>query len=45
MAATGDAEREVRTHRETYGGFTALMKWATLVAVLAAFTVILIIAN
>jgi hypothetical protein len=45
MAATGDAEREVARHPDTYSFFTGLMKWATLVAVVAAFIVIFIIAN
>lgn len=45
MAATGDPEREVRTHRETYGGFTALMKWGTLLSFVVAMIVVFIIAN
>ena len=45
MAATGDAEREVRSHRQTYGGFTALMKWGALLSFVAAMIVIFIIAN
>ena len=45
MAATGDAEREVARHRDTYGFFTGLMKWATFVSFVAALIVIFIIAN
>lgn len=45
MAATGDAEREVARHHETYGGFTALMKWGTILSFIAAMIVVFIIAN
>lgn len=45
MVATGDAEQEIRTHRETYGGFTALLKWGTILAFITTFIVIFIIAN
>jgi len=45
MAATGDPEREARVHREVYGGFTALMKWGTILSFVVAMLVIFIIAN
>ena len=45
MAATGDAEREVARHQDTYGFFTALMKWGTILSAIAAMLVIFIIAN
>lgn len=45
MAAGGETEREVRTHNETYGGFTALMKWGTILSFIAAMVVVFIIAN
>ncbi|MGQ0661677.1 aa3-type cytochrome c oxidase subunit IV [Sphingosinicella sp.] len=45
MAATGDAEREVARHRDTYGFFTGLMKWGTILSFVAAMIVVFIIAN
>ncbi|HMG48332.1 MAG TPA: aa3-type cytochrome c oxidase subunit IV [Allosphingosinicella sp.] len=44
MAAEGDA-KDLKAHLGTYAGFTALMKWAAVVAVLTAFVIILIIYN
>jgi aa3 type cytochrome c oxidase subunit IV len=43
MAAEGDANKELKAHLGTYSGFTALMKWAAIVAVVAALIVILLI--
>jgi len=45
MAATGDPEREIRAHSETYGFFTGLMKWGTILSFIAAMIVVFIIAN
>jgi hypothetical protein len=45
MAATGDAEREVRTHANTYHFFTGLMKWGTILSFLVGMLVVFIIAN
>ena len=45
MAATGDAEREVRTHANTYHFFTGLMKWGTILSFVVAMLVVFIIAN
>jgi hypothetical protein len=45
MAATGDPEREMRAHRDTYGFFTGLMKWGTILSFIVGMLVIFIIAN
>ncbi|MGE0178903.1 MAG: aa3-type cytochrome c oxidase subunit IV [Sphingomonas sp.] len=45
MVSSADAEREVRTHRDTYGLFTGLMKWGTILSFVAAMIVVFIIAN
>jgi hypothetical protein len=45
MAATGDTDRELARHADTYGFFTGLMKWGTILSALAALIVIFIIAN
>lgn len=34
---------EMRSHERTYGGFTTLMKWGTVVAVIVVAIVILIL--
>ena len=44
MAAEGDA-KDLKAHLGTYAGFTALMKWGAVAAVLTAFVIILIIYN
>jgi len=44
MGAEGDA-KDLKAHLGTYAGFTALMKWGAVAAVLAAFVIILIIYN
>jgi hypothetical protein len=45
MAATGDAEREIARHQDTYSFFAGLMKWGTIISFLVGMTVIFIIAN
>jgi hypothetical protein len=45
MVSNADSDREIRTHRETYGGFAALMKWGTILSFIAAMIVVFIIAN
>jgi len=45
MAADANAGKDVRAHQETYGFFTGLMKWGTIVSFIVAFIVVLIIAN
>jgi hypothetical protein len=44
MAAEGDA-KDMKAHVGTYAGFTTLMKWGAVGAVLIAFAIILIIYN
>lgn len=43
MAAEGDANKDLKAHLGTYSGFTALMKWGAIVAVIVALIVILLI--
>lgn len=45
MAATGDADRELARHQDTYGFFTGLMKWGTILSFIAGMLVVFIIAN
>ena len=42
MAEAGDA-KDMKAHLGTYAGFTALMKWGAIGAVIIAFIVILLI--
>ena len=42
MVAPGDA-KDMKAHEGTYAGFTALMKWGAVTAVIVAFIVILLI--
>ena len=42
--AEGEA-KELKAHERSYGRFTFMMKWATIVSVLTAFFVIFIISN
>jgi aa3 type cytochrome c oxidase subunit IV len=44
MAEAGDA-KDMKAHMGTYAGFTALMKWGAVAAVIIGFAVILIIYN
>ena len=43
MAAQGEAEKEVVTHRKGYEGFVFLMKWGAIVCVVVGLIVILLI--
>jgi hypothetical protein len=43
MAAQGEVEQEVVTHRKGYEGFVFLMKWGAIVCVIVALIVILLI--
>lgn len=43
MAAEGEANKELKAHQGTYAGFTGLMRWGAICAVIIAFIVILII--
>jgi hypothetical protein len=43
MAAEGELEKEVVTHRKGYEAFTFMMKWAAIVCVVIALIVILLI--
>ena len=43
MAAEGELDKEVVTHRKGYEGFIFLMKWSAVVCVVLALIVILLI--
>jgi hypothetical protein len=43
MAAEGEANKDLKAHQGTYAGFTALMKWSAVTAVIVALIVILLI--
>lgn len=43
MAAEGDASKDLKAHQSTYAGFTALMKWGTIISAITALLVIVII--
>ena len=45
MAADADTGNDVRAHEETYGFFTGLMKWGTIVSAIVAMIVVFIIAT
>ena len=45
MVSSADTEHDTRSHRETYGGFTVLMKWGTILSFITGMIVIFIIAN
>lgn len=45
MAAQGELEKEVVTHRQGYEGFVSLMKWGAIVCVATALIVILLISE
>ena len=45
MAAEGELDKEVVTHRRGYEGFVFLMKWSAVVCVVTALIVILLIAE
>ena len=43
MAAQGEMETEVVTHKKGYEGFIFLMKWGAVICVILGFVVILLI--
>jgi len=43
MAADGELDKEVITHRKGYEGFIFLMKWSAIVCVVLGLIVILLI--
>lgn len=45
MAADGDSGFDTTSHLGSYSGFTALMKWGTILSFIAAAIVVLIIAS
>jgi hypothetical protein len=45
MAAEGEIEKEVVTHKKGYEGFVFLMKWGAIVCVVIALIVILLISE
>ncbi|HYD37532.1 MAG TPA: aa3-type cytochrome c oxidase subunit IV [Allosphingosinicella sp.] len=45
MAAEGELDKEIVTHRKGYEGFIFLMKWGAIVSVVTGLIVILLIAE
>ena len=45
MAAEGELEKEMITHRRGYEGFVAMMKWGTILSAITALLVIFIISE
>ncbi|HEV2747881.1 MAG TPA: aa3-type cytochrome c oxidase subunit IV [Allosphingosinicella sp.] len=45
MAAEGELDKEIVTHKKGYEGFVFLMKWSAIVCVVIALIVILLIAE
>ena len=45
MAAEGELEKEVITHRRGYDGFIALMKWGAIISIVTALLVVFIISE
>lgn len=43
MAAEGELEKEVITHRKGYEGFIFLMKWGAIISLVLGFIVVLLI--
>ena len=43
MAAEGEIEKEIITHRKGYEGFLFLMKWGAIVSIVTGLIVILLI--
>jgi hypothetical protein len=43
MAAEGEIEKEIITHRKGYEGFIFLMKWGAIVSIVTGLIVILLI--
>ena len=45
MAAEFDQQKELKAHEGTYGFFKGLMKWGTIISLIAALIVILLISR
>ena len=45
MAAQGEIEKEVVTHKKGYEGFIALMKWGAILSFVTAMIVVFVIAE
>lgn len=45
MAAEGSSNNDVQAHEKSYGLFTWLMKWGTIISFVAAAIVVIIIAS
>ena len=45
MAAEGELDKEMITHRRGYDGFIALMKWGAIISIVTALIVIFIISE
>ncbi|HLL29417.1 MAG TPA: aa3-type cytochrome c oxidase subunit IV [Allosphingosinicella sp.] len=43
MAAEGEFEKEIITHRKGYEGFLFLMKWGAIISIVTGLIVILLI--
>lgn len=43
--AADEAERSVRSHRNSYGMFTGLMKWGAIISFVLAMLVVFIISS
>lgn len=43
--AADEAERAVRSHRNSYALFTGVMKWGAIISFIAAMLVVFIISN
>jgi hypothetical protein len=43
MAAEGEIEKEIITHRKGYEGFLFLMKWGAIISIVLGLIVILLI--
>ena len=43
MAAETDHKKDLKAHEGTYHFFTGMMKWATIIAAVAVFIVVLLI--
>lgn len=43
--AADETERAVRSHRNSYGLFTGIMKWGAIISFVSAMIVIFIISN
>ena len=43
--AVDEAERSVRSHRNSYGLFTGLMKWGAIISFITAMIVVFIISS